>query len=352
MTGPADQPTLRAWADAHQYWRIASELVRLEESRGVIDLAALSDDPEGALSGNSEVQVEYDTAPKPGCSVYGYYRPRSGAPALILVHPALSSERDNFTIVHEVGHHVQRQHRAWANVRFAISGAAGDHLEERVADAFAAEVLIPVDADADGTWLDARVLAQVHGRVRASRSAVAMRAVEIAPEGESAAVVVADRNGLVTFARASGDDVYAPARGSVQPGIAALIQTAFAGDGYAAGALTDGVRFGSGWAQQDLRAEAALDGSWNHAFVVIRPDQRFGRTRVWEQAEAECPSEACGTVFVIDAGLDICPKCSTPKCPECRSCACEPELTPTCNRCFTLYSIAERANPALHECPF
>ena len=163
MTGPADQPTLRAWVDARQYWRIASELVRLEESRGVIDLAAVSDDPEGALSGNSEVQVEYDTAPKPGCSVYGYYRPRAGAPALILVHPALSSERDNFTIVHEVGHHVQRQHRAWANVRFAISGLAGDHLEERVADAFAAEVLIPVDADADGTWLDARVLAQVRG---------------------------------------------------------------------------------------------------------------------------------------------------------------------------------------------
>lgn len=352
MTEAAGQPALRAWADGRQYWRIADELVRLEESRGVIDLAALSDDPEGALSGNPEVEIEYDSSPKPGCSVFGYYRPRSGAPALILVHPAFSAERDNFTIVHEVGHHVQRQHRAWANVRFAIGGAAGDRLEERVADAFAAAVLIPADVGADGSWLDARALAQVHDRVRASRSAVAMRAVEIAPEGEPTAVVVADRTGLVTFARASGDHVYTPARGSVQPGIGALIQAAFSGDGYAAGALSGGIRFGSGWAQQDLSAEVALDSSWSHAFVVIRPDQRYGRTLVWEQVEAECLSEACGAVFLVDATVEICPRCSTPKCPECRGCACEPEQTPTCDHCFTMYSIAERADPALHECPF
>lgn len=346
-----DPTELRALAEGKQYRKIAAELMRLESERGSLDLNAVAADPESALSGHPEVQVEYDPAPRAGCSVFGYYRPRFSGPSLIFVHPALTAERDNFTIVHELGHHVQRQHLEWAQVRHSISGAAGRRLEERVADAFAAEVLIPAERlGTDTSWLSAREIAEVYGRVRASRAAVAMRAIDLTPEGEYAVVAVTNSEGVVTFARASGDDVYAPARGVVQPGLAGLIAIAKKSGGYASGDISEGLQHRSGWAQQDLIAEIAMDDSWSHAFAVVRSSHRFGPQRVWVQVELECPKEACGTVFITDENVQHCQQCSTPRCPECSACACEQTNATFCDQCTMQLSPAEQENRELHEC--
>ena len=177
----ADESQLRNWAEAKNYWQIAIELVQLEKERGLVSLVDLGEDPERALEGNPQVTIEYDTSPKEGCSVYGYYRYRAREQSIISVHPARTYERDNFTIVHEYGHHLQRQHEHWANVRHSYPGQSGLKLEERVADAFAAEVLIPAQtASPDASWLSALTLSEVYGRVRASRAAAAMSAAEIA----------------------------------------------------------------------------------------------------------------------------------------------------------------------------
>ncbi len=177
-----------------------------------------------------------------------------------------------------------------------------------------------------------------------------MRAVEIAPEQDSAVVIVADHRGIVTFARASTDELYTPARGRVQPSLAELIGQAGEGNGTADGDLSSGIEFASGWAQHDLHAEVALDHTYAYAFAVIRLSQRFGAKTSWERVEFECPSAACEAVFVVDSSITICGKCSTPKCPECRTCACEPTASATCPHCFMQLSAAEAANPSLHEC--
>lgn len=340
-----------ALIQAKNYRQIAIKLIALEAGRGVFDIDALRDDPESALSGNDEITVEYDMSPRAGCSVFGYYRHVAAGQSMILVHPSLTSERDRFTILHELGHHVQRQHRAWVNVRYSLPTEVGARLEERVADAFAAEVLIPASTvSPDSTWLSARTLVEVYAKVRASRAAVAMRAIEISPEGEQATVVVADYRGEVTFARASGDEVFAPARGRVQPGIAKMIEAALEHGGSATGALDGGLVAASGWAQQDLEVEVALD-SWGYAFAVVRSAQRFGRKSVWDRIdEVECGNEACGAVFAVDETVTICPACRAPKCPECARCACERKASPVCTTCFLEFTPAEQANPALHEC--
>lgn len=342
----------RTLIQAKNYRQIAIKLIALEVWRGVFDIDALRDDPETALSGNDEVAVEYDTSPRDGCSVFGYYRHVAAGQSMILVHPSLTSERDQFTILHELGHHVQRQHRAWANVRYSLPTEVGARLEERVADAFAAEVLIPASTvSPDSTWLSARTLAEVYATVRASRAAVAMRAIEISPEGEQATVVVADYRGMVTFARASGDEVFAPARGRVQPGIAKMIEVALAHGGSVTGALDGGLVTVSGWTQQDLEVEVALDDSWGYAFAVVRSAQRFGRRPVWGRVdEVECGNEACGAVFAVDETVMICPACGAPGCPECARCACERKVSPVCTTCFLEFTPAEQSNPALHEC--
>lgn len=350
----ASTDEFRNWAQGHQYRLIAAELLRLEQGRGSFDYEDLADDPEAALHGNSEVTVEYDTHPRAGCSVYGYYRPNLNGQSLIFIHPSLTNERDNFTILHELGHHVQRQHLAWAEIRYQIAGIAGEALEERVADAFAAEILIPTSAVASGEgWLNARTLREVYSNVRASRAAVAMRAIEISPAEEQATVLVTDDKGMVLFARASGDEVFAPARGCIQPGVAELILRASEGEGHLSGELSWGLQARSGWEQQALTAEVALDHTWSYAFVVIRPSQKFGRSPQWSRREdQECSRAACGTIFSVDETISICSTCKSSECPECRSCACDLAVGEACGKCFTTFSAAERATPDIHECMF
>jgi hypothetical protein len=348
---PLDRQALQRLVDQRAYRAIAVELVGLESARGVVSMVALGEDPEEAVSASPELSLEYDTSPRAGCSVYGYYHYRINEPAVILVHPSLTRDRDSFTIVHEYGHHVQRQHAIWANLLYSLPAGARTKLEERVADAFAAEVLIPADSfTLDSSWLKARTLAEVHQMVHASRSAVAMRAIEIAPSNDNGTVVVCDVDGVVIFARAAGDDVFTPARGISQPGLAALVKKAVESDGYASGDLQGGLRAASNWIQDDLRGDVALDFSGLYAFVVLRSTQLYGREQTWEQHEFECSNPACELVFTVDGSVTICPICRDPRCPDCNTCACEPPAASTCTNCWMALSVAEQSGSVTHEC--
>lgn len=335
------------------YRAIAVELVALESERGVVSMNELGDNPEEAVLRSPELELEYSMSSGAGCSVYGYYRSGSaGQPATIFVHPSNTKERDRFTLVHEYGHHVQRQHEAWANVLYSLPRSKREAIEERVADAFAAEVLIREDVVLLGSaWLSARTIANIYESVLASRSAVAMRVIEIAPASESATVVVCDSSGCVIFARANGDDVFTPARGIAQPGLAALFEDASrAQEGCVKRTIPEGLRSGSGWTQTDLVGEAAIDHTGDYAFVVIQSEQVFGKVPVWERREAECANPACELVFAVDSAIRICPKCNEPECPHCSTCSCEPIATTACNECFVAYSLAEQAGQVEHVC--
>jgi hypothetical protein len=328
-----DEGAFSRMVAARDYRAIAERLIALESLRGLTSFQELGEDPESALLRHPEVTIEYDTSPLPGCSVYGYYRP--GTPAIILVHPSLTPQRDNFTVLHEFGHHVQRMHVSWADVRYGVPTKQGAAIEERVADAFAAEVLLPT----------ASMLAGEVGL-----RAVAMRAAEVSRSDERAAVIVADLNGLVTFARAVGDDVRIPARGSIQPGIARAMKRALANGGVSSGELSEGLQFASGWAEHDLSFDVALDDSGQYGFVILRSTQKFGPQSSWDVVEAQCPRSACELVYAVDASIEICGICHDPKCPNCKTCSCEPPAAAQCESCFLALSLAEMADPSLHEC--
>jgi len=344
-----DEAAFSRMVAARDYRAIAERLIKLESLRGLASFQELGDDPELALLRHPEVTIEYDTSPLPGCSVYGYYRP--GTPAVILVHPSLTPQRDNFTLLHEFGHHVQRMHVSWADVRYSVPAKQGAAIEERVADAFAAEVLLPTASMVAGeVGLRATDLQALHRQARASRSAVAMRAAELSRNDERAAVIVADVNGQVTFARAVGDDVRIPARGSIQPGIARAMIRALTNGGVSSGELSEGLQFASGWAEQDLSFDVALDDSGQYGFVILRSTQKFGPRTSWDVVEAQCPRSACELVYTVDSSIEICGICRDPKCPNCNTCSCEPPAAAQCDRCFLALSLAEMADPSLHEC--
>jgi hypothetical protein len=83
---------------------------RIIEECTTFNLAALRDDPLGTLARSSGIAVEIeDGLADTGCGGGGDYRP---SPPTIHLHPA-TYRRDNFTLLHELGHHLQQSHDEW-----------------------------------------------------------------------------------------------------------------------------------------------------------------------------------------------------------------------------------------------
>jgi hypothetical protein len=177
-----------------------------------------------------------------------------------------------------------------------------------------------------------------------------MRAVEAAPESESVVVMVLEADGAVLFARAAGNDLFAPAKGVPQPDLVALVEAAAANGGKSAGPLPEGIRAKSGWTQGEVVADVAADQSGLYYFAVLRPAQRYGRVPDWAVEEVECTNPACELVFSLNGDIERCSKCNGPKCPNCSSCYCEKTLGATCPDCFTALSLAEQSGQVAHEC--
>jgi len=226
----------------------------------------------------------------------------------------------------------------------------GRAVNEAAADAFAARILIPPTlVDLSATDVTARQLVAAHEKApTASRSALAYQGLQGAGPTDDVVVVVCDLDGEVVFARAHGQ-LFAPARGLVQPGLSALLARALDGTGSATGDLTPGLLAKSGAVRDGLRADVALDASGQYAFAVIRPQQRRAPAS-WADRTLECASAACGAVFTPEHGQVPCRTCGEHRCPQCGSCACANDTPATCPTCNLAYTTAERAQPSLHEC--
>ncbi|WP_197487087.1 ImmA/IrrE family metallo-endopeptidase [Oerskovia enterophila] len=334
-------------AELHDYRAIGVALVEAERARGVHDIEALRLTPEEEISSRGEVQIRLEVLPDESCPVAGYYDHRERA---IVLHPSRTATRDRFTVLHELGHHVQRLNQLWADVWCMLPAAIGEQLNERVADAFAAEILIPSTAtELKASDVTARDLLASHQRFStASRSALAHHALRDASPSDDVIVVVCDRYGEVRFARSVGH-LWAPRSGAVQPGFLTLIADALRGSGHASGRLVPGLIAASGNVQDDLVADLAFDEAGEWAFVVIRLAFRFAPPS-WVDRTMECPSAACGEAFAPDSSMSCCPKCDTIRCPHCGSCACVNNPEQPCPSCHMAYSAAELAHPERHEC--
>ncbi|QGH69778.1 ImmA/IrrE family metallo-endopeptidase [Pseudactinotalea sp. HY158] len=342
-----DRSYLASLARRHDHWAVAAALVAAERRRGVHDLDALRIDPVAEVTRAGEVQVAVEDLPQDDCPVAGYYDHTSRT---IILHPSPTLARDRFTILHELGHHVQRLVPEWADVWCVLPAHEGRVANEAVADAFAAHILVPPDlVDLSGADVTARQLVAAHVKVStASRSALAHQVLRGARPADDVAVVVCDLAGEVVFARAHGQ-LFAPARGLVQPGLAVLLKRARAGSATASGDLAPGLVATSGAVHEGLRADVAIDTSGRFAFAVIRTQRRLAPA-TWADRTVECASAACGETFTPEHRAAPCRTCGEHRCLACGSCACANDATATCPTCHLAYTAAERAQTDLHEC--
>ncbi|PWJ02322.1 DUF955 domain-containing protein [Streptomyces sp. NWU49] len=267
-----------------------------------------------------------------GCSVAGAYD--FGPPPHLSVATSASRARRDFTALHELGHHLQKNSFALMEP-FSREPDGGLLLEDAACDAFAAEILLPaplVHQHLDTKGPTASAITQLWRASNASRMAVCVRAAQHLPAPGH--VLLLDTTGTLAFAASHGERPLR--RGSFQGDIA-VIDRALIGSGHARG-LTQ-VRYRDGILGRELHTDTALMDGYLVAVLVTD-------SAPWRAFTPPTPDTGpqsrdyicanCGEEYRSFA--PACRRCRIPPCPDCGRCACPPRVPERlCPGCFTLH---------------
>lgn len=260
------------------------------------------------------------------CPVDGSYFPD---PPRISVAASVSLRRRNFTALHELGHHYFAEDDTLQDTVWRMADA--DAFEEDIADAFAAEILLPSDkvsAQISAKGPTARDVAELFERYQASREACCVRAAQHLRG--SGYVVLSDRDGVVQFA-ARAATPYAMARGVEQPGDSLLLRAGRIGHARGKGR----VAFASGAQTPEHHVDAVADGDYVFA-VFTQGAPAWGELNILADdgpigIDTICPK--CGHSFPGFGSR--CDNCLTHRCPECGGCGCIGAVTEKrCDACM------------------
>ncbi|MGH3947582.1 MAG: ImmA/IrrE family metallo-endopeptidase [Pseudonocardiaceae bacterium] len=287
-----------------------------------------------------QVRLVAETSATAGrCSVAGSYDDDQQPPALYVARSA-SARRRQFTVLHELGHHLQNTD---PNLGTAVLLADKDRFEDDACDLFAARVLLP-DPLVAGCFGDrtptAGDIVALYDKSSASRAACVVRAVEHLDS--FGAVVLYDAAGVVSFASARGS-VYPPARGSDQSQtalVAAALREPGRADGVPVTVESTTIRYRSGHDSDPLYGQAA----WCDGFLVAVLVEHHAPWRTFSPPRQVIPSrqprwaecEVCGNSF---EETDSCGTCGEPRCPS-GHCACTLRRERRCQRCTLTYGLA------------
>jgi hypothetical protein len=268
------------------------------------------------------------------CSVAGAYD--SGPPARISVATSASTARQDFTALHELGHHLQKSSFDLMDA-FEQQADGGLLLEDAACDAFAAEILLPaalVERHFSPTGPTAGGIVDLWQASGASRMAVCVRSVQhlIAPGH----VLLLGADGRIAFAASHG--LPPLRRGSFQGDIP-IIDRARAAGGRSQG-LTQ-VRYRDGILGRELYAQTApMDGYLIAVLVTdLAPWRSLAPSTLDTGPEAsEFICEHCGQEY--SSFGPACLSCRIPKCPDCGRCGCAPRVVERqCPGCFALHPL-------------
>jgi hypothetical protein len=252
-----------------------------------------------------------------------------------------------FSALHEYGHHLIRLDAA-VHDDFAAQRDAGAGMEEAIADAVAAELLIPasvVDATIGERGPTAAAVVALFHAGHASREATCVRASQRLL-GSGYVMLTEDDTARFT---ASAGLPYRVARGTLQGTDSVVAKAASRGSCREQGR----VRFASGNHSEILFADAQGDEGYVFAVFTDRPAWEKltlrDRTDLFPTREGSCPR--CEWDF--DYGRGPCPRCGEPYCPRCGSCWCGADVMvkgqKACSSCHFLWG-PDRYRPGSSVC--
>lgn len=311
-----------------------------------LSIPALREDPIGVLDRYAGIKVIYSQEQaEAGCGKGGgYYRTE---PPTIYLHPS-SSRRTAFTVLHELGHHLQQHHVEWGFSLMDIRDSRQKmKIEEMVCDHFAAEILLPPDQtdEADLATHPADTMAGMFAHSAASRSATLQAVMRRMPPYAKWILCIVNPDGVVTTSQSTYSG-YSPPKDHVHPELAQLASEAQSGP--IRRGMSEAYTFSTGATLTEMWAEACCDYEGRYTFIALRPAQRFGVGKVREERFV-CQNPSCPAELDSTRNLHRCQRCSQPYCPDCGTCSCDPKSTgQQCPECFAELTPYEARHG--HEC--
>lgn len=306
---------------------------------------ALEKDPFVAAEDEFGLAITLQDETPVGCSCAGSY---DSERRTIFVASTPFSRRSRFTCLHELCHHlIDRDPDLLLAVIELESSGKGKLAEEKVCDAFAAEILLPdllVDKVLAGSKPQAQHLVDLFAESKASREACAVRLAQRL--GGVGHVMLARPDGTAIFTASASD--YRVARGVSQGQNHITVRAAR--NGKARDETV--VRFGTG-REIPLWGDAVSDGQFVYAVLVETPTWDVPGVRILRRAlerpaptEVEC--ERCGHTF--ETWERPCEVCGIHRCPQCGKCDCRAEIRQkSCARCH-IVKPAHQFAPGSDRC--
>lgn len=301
--------TVRRWAET---------LVEAED--GAI-LEAIAADPEQGLAEHYGLQV----VPSTTLQVRGAGGWCDGVSLLQqgrILYRRTASRRENFTLCHELGHHLADQSEACFD--WLADQPESDRLLEQLCDRIASLVLIP--SETRGALQDGAVRAldfvDLFRSTNASRSACANAIADALPSEGFAVLVSPDDSDRVFYSSRKGDTRPYPWSGDLLPRGHPVARVHASRECRTFWPYPDG-------GQRDLYMSAVADDGWVFAIFsdnnIWRVDGGsfvdLGHENRRNDAQIECVS--CG--FAGITPMWPCEECSIPPCPKCGECDCDRE---------------------------
>lgn len=310
-------------------------------------LEDLAEDPFGTLQRRTDIEVVAEDTLGNACHVDARYDDRY-TPPVIHVRQSRTERRNNFSILHELAHHIQANSDTWADLAYSLRSDLRSRLKEQVADSIAANLLLPdelVDeCIGDSVGVSAKGVRLLYERSQASISACLVRSLD--RPGERV-VMLADHDGNLYFSGTSDGGLIQPSKNKAQTDLRTLFKRTIDNDENTANmAASVGFEYLSGATYTNIRYEGALI-DLNLIVTATRANNEF---HAWGAGERHTGS-ICLHEFDIASSTGRCSACSEHLCPKCGQCTC-PDRTTYCSSCFLALSkvLASTGASTCDEC--
>lgn len=323
-------------------------LVSEFENRYPEGAAIAHSDPAAAAQFMNDLTVKWvQRRPSGACDLGGTYEDQV-YPAVATIHLTASQERNNFTLLHEIGHHLLSTDPIWAfDIRPSLAGQART-IEDHLVNAFASNVLLPDEiVNLHLQPVTAAGIVSLRNATYASTTACCVRAAGLPGER----LVMLTRHGdEVLYADGNGQP-YTPGKNVHQPGILKAAERAAEIPNKTAQITGgDGILYSTGRHNPNVRIDVAWYDHLVVAVVTATPPPRRMRN---DQEQWQHIGDHCGHEFSLAESPGHCSRCGDWKCPECGSCGCR-RPSVYCTDCFMELpvSMVEQGRSHHHpECP-
>ena len=290
------------------------------------------------LAASDEVQIELvpDTQTEDGCSVAGGYTYATTPPTLTVAQSA-SRRRQQFTVLHELGHHLQKNDPDLAAGVRAQPADIAD-FEDAACDAFAGRILIPdtvLAALPAGRSPTAADVVRIFDMTQASRPHARPRRRAVGstassrPRQHRHLIWYRQRRLYPPLAAAARRPHYCSHRTRPSCRAMKVDDTHFV---YRNGSRSEQLYGDAAWSGDCLIVVAVRDlAGWKRFALPRNEPRRFVPQQAW--------CDVCMDEFTPNRD-DTCTRCQQPRCPT-GHCACTSAKERPCDRCFLLKHAAQ-----------